>query len=116
MLVYDRKEFVRSFLEWRPGKGPAAAVIRSCDRIGCAVRTRVPGGKVGIFAEPAGAASYAGLTKAVLEGVIKPDDPILVLNTGNGLKDISTAMQAVLQAPIIGPTLEAVENIISCTY
>jgi threonine synthase len=69
-------------------------------------------GKSGIFAEPAGAASYAGLVKAVRKGAVKSDDPILVLNTGNGLKDVSAAMQAVPEAPIIEPTLEAIEKII----
>ncbi len=70
-------------------------------------------GKVGIFAEPAGAASYAGLAKAVREGLITPQDPVVVLNTGSGLKDVKAAMQAAGQAPIIEPTLDAVKKIIS---
>ena len=41
-------------------------------------------GKAGIFAEPAGAAAYAGLVKALEQGLIGPDDPVLVLNTGSG--------------------------------
>jgi threonine synthase len=65
-------------------------------------------GKVGIFAEPAGATSYAGLVKAVAKGWIGSDDAVLVLNTGSGLKDVKTAMQAVQAAPIIEPTLAAV--------
>ena len=64
-------------------------------------------GKVGIFAEPAGATAYAGLCKAVSTGLILPDDPVLVVNTGNGLKDIRAAMQAVQAAPVIEPTLQA---------
>jgi threonine synthase len=67
-------------------------------------------GKVGIFAEPAGAASYAGLVKATDQGLVGGDDPILVLNTGSGLKDVKAAMQAVIEAPIIEPTLEAVKK------
>jgi len=66
-------------------------------------------GRVGIFAEPAGATAYAGLKKAVKEGLISPDDPVLVLNTGSGLKDVRAAMQAVQEAPIIEPTLEALK-------
>jgi threonine synthase len=66
-------------------------------------------GRVGIFAEPAGATAYAGLKKAVKEGLINPDDPVLVLNTGSGLKDVRAAMQAVQEAPIIEPTLEALK-------
>jgi threonine synthase len=69
-------------------------------------------GKVGIFAEPAGAAAYAGLVKAVEQGIVSAEDPILVLNTGFGLKDVRAAMQAVTEAPIIEPTLEAVKRLL----
>lgn len=69
-------------------------------------------GRVGIFAEPAGAAAYAGLVKGAGSGVVGSDDPILVLNTGSGLKDIRAAMQAVTEAPVIEPTLEAVKKIL----
>jgi threonine synthase len=65
-------------------------------------------GKVGIFAEPAGATAYAGLIKAVGQSRIDPGNPILVLNTGSGLKDVKAAMQAVQAAPIIQPTLDAI--------
>ena len=67
-------------------------------------------GKVGIFAEPAGATAYAGLVRAVQQDFIAPDDPILVINTGSGLKDVRAAMQAVKAAPVIEPTLEAVKR------
>ncbi len=67
-------------------------------------------GTAGIFAEPAGAAAYAGFAKALDDGQIKPDDPVLVLNTGSGLKDVHAAMQAVAEAPIIEPTLTALEG------
>lgn len=64
-------------------------------------------GKVGVFAEPAGSAAYAGLIKAVDSGLIEPEDPVVVINTGNGLKDIRSAMQAAGQAPVIEPNLAA---------
>ncbi|HJW89200.1 MAG TPA: threonine synthase [Anaerolineales bacterium] len=67
-------------------------------------------GGVGIFAEPAGAAAYAGLLKAIHTGLVSPDDPVLVLNTGSGLKDVRAAMQAAGEAPIIAPELEAVKK------
>lgn len=67
-------------------------------------------GKVGIFAEPAGSTAYAGLKKALSSGLIQPDDPVLVLNTGSGLKDIRAAMQAVPEAPIIEPNLNALKR------
>lgn len=69
-------------------------------------------GKVGIFAEPAGATSYAGLVKAIQQAKIGKNAPVLVLNTGSGLKDVKAAMQAVHEAPIIEPTLEAVKRVI----
>ncbi|HNE04620.1 MAG TPA: threonine synthase [Anaerolineales bacterium] len=69
-------------------------------------------GKIGVFAEPAGATAYAGLVKATSQGVVGSDDPVLVLNTGSGLKDVRAALQAVQSAPIIEPTLEAVKKIL----
>ena len=69
-------------------------------------------GRVGIFAEPAGATAFAGLVKAAGSGVVGGEDPILVLNTGSGLKDIRAAMQAVHEAPIIEPTLDAVKKVL----
>jgi threonine synthase len=49
----------------------------------------------GVFAEPAGATAYAGLIKAVADGLVNTDDRIVVLNTGNGLKDVASAMKSV---------------------
>jgi threonine synthase len=69
-------------------------------------------GRVGIFAEPAAATAYAGLVKAVDDAVIEPDDPVLVLSTGSGLKDVKAAMQAVQAAPVIEPTLDAVKKVL----
>jgi len=69
-------------------------------------------GGAGLFAEPAGAAAYAGLIKAVGKGLVKPEDPVLVLNTGSGLKDVQAAMQAVSEAPVIEPTLAALRRVI----
>lgn len=67
-------------------------------------------GKVGIFAEPAGSTSYAGLLKAIKQGLISADDPVLVINTGSGLKDVRAAMQAVKEAPVIEPTMASLKK------
>ncbi len=48
----------------------------------------------GVFAEPAGAAAYAGLVAAVDQQLVSVDEKIVVLNTGNGLKDVAGAMAA----------------------
>jgi threonine synthase len=69
-------------------------------------------GRAGIFAEPAGAAAFAGLKEALRIGTIQQDDPVVVINTGSGLKDVRAAMQAVAEAPIIEPTLAAVKKVI----
>ncbi len=50
--------------------------------------------KTGVFAEPAGATAYAGLVKAVELGLVSPEDRIVVINTGSGLKDVASAMKA----------------------
>jgi threonine synthase len=69
-------------------------------------------GRDGIFAEPAGAASLAGFLKAIRDGIVHESENVLVLNTGSGLKDIKAAMQAVPEAPVIEPTLEALKRMI----
>jgi threonine synthase len=51
--------------------------------------------KTGVFAEPAGAATWAGVKKAAKNGMLKPDDFVVAINTGSGLKDINSAMKAV---------------------
>jgi threonine synthase len=69
-------------------------------------------GKAGIFSEPAGATAYAGVLKAAATGIIKADDPVVCIITGSGLKDVKAAMQAVPQAPIIEPSMAALQKII----
>lgn len=66
-----------------------------------------------VFAEPAAAAAYAGLVKAVRAQKVDRDEIIVVVITGNGLKDIRSAMQAAGQATVIEPTLDAVRAAIS---
>jgi len=62
---------------------------------------------MGVFAEPAGATAYAGLVRLAHQGRIRPDERIVVLVTGNGLKDVDSAMQATATAPIpLEPTVE----------
>ncbi len=49
----------------------------------------------GVFAEPAGAAAHAGLIAARDRGLVEPDDDVVVLATGSGLKDVASVMKAV---------------------
>ena len=47
----------------------------------------------GVFGEPAGVTSYAGLKKAVEQGRIDPAWTIVALITGSGLKDVASVMK-----------------------
>lgn len=69
-------------------------------------------GSIGVFAEPAGAAAYAGMVKASASHTVGSEDPILVLNTGSGLKDVRAAMSAMSPAPVIEPRLDAVKKLL----
>jgi threonine synthase len=73
--------------------------------------------RTGVFAEPAGAAAYAGLVKAVDQQMVSGEESIVVINTGNGLKDVAGAMQAmdlVETAPFrIAPDLEALKEVVA---
>ena len=85
--------------------GGAYVVVRD-DDILAAMRDLARG--LAVFAEPAGAAAYAGLAKAAREGIIGADEKVVVMNTGNGLKDVKAAMRAAGEAIKIEPTLKAV--------
>ncbi len=70
----------------------------------------------GVFAEPAGAAAYAGLVKAVEQQLVAGDETVVVLNTGSGLKDIAGAMQAVAQVGTkpfrVAPDIDALQQVV----
>ena len=66
--------------------------------------------KTGVFCEPAAAAPYAGLAEAVDRGWIDPDERVVLLLTGSGLKDVASAMRTVPQPPVIPASLEAVRE------
>lgn len=67
-------------------------------------------GRVGVFSEPAASTAFAGLKKALADGLLTEDDPALVLLTGSGLKDVRAAMQAAGEAPVIAPNLAALNE------
>ena len=48
----------------------------------------------GVFAEPAGAAAWAGLVRAAGVGLVGPTDRVVVISTGSGLKDVASARRA----------------------
>lgn len=65
----------------------------------------------GVFAEPAGAAAYAGAKAALESGVLKPSDRIVVIVTGSGLKDIRSAMRVAGSGHPVAPDPDEVETI-----
>jgi len=62
----------------------------------------------GVFAEPAGAASLAGIRAALRDGLVSSGESVVLLVTGTGLKDVPAAARAVQAPDPIEPTLEAV--------
>ncbi len=74
---------------------------------------RVLARRAAVFAEPAGATGYAGLAKLVREGRIDPEERIVVLVTGNGLKDVASAIKATGQPHLIEPTMEALRQLMA---
>jgi len=67
----------------------------------------------GVFAEPAAAAAYAGLVEAVEQGLVAPDERVVVLATGSGLKDVASAMKAVGQPHVVAPHLDDVKRVLA---
>ncbi len=67
----------------------------------------------GIFAEPASAAGLAGLVEALNQKRIKHDESIVLIHTGNGLKDPATAERVISPPYDIEGTIEALKNTIN---
>ena len=63
----------------------------------------------GVFAEPAGATTMAGLIKAKEQGFFKADDTVVMINTGSGLKDIVTAKKSVEDVEVIRVAVDDME-------
>lgn len=59
----------------------------------------------GLCAEPASAASLAGLKEALAHGIIKSFESVVVVHTGHGLKDPINAEKAVGSPPLCKPNL-----------
>ncbi len=64
---------------------------------------KAAGRLAGVFAEPAAAAAIAGVKRAASEGIIAPHEDALAVVTGNGLKDIRTAISIAGQATDVEP-------------
>lgn len=63
--------------------------------------------KEGIFAEPASAASIAGVMKLNREGCFKGGEKVVCVLTGHGLKDPNIAIKSVGGEPLVVPDTES---------
>jgi len=66
--------------------------------------------KAGVFGEPAGVAGAAGVRRAVDQGIIHRSETVAIIMTGNGLKDIQSAIRAAGRTIAVLPGMEEVRN------
>ena len=66
--------------------------------------------KAGVFGEPAGVAGAAGVKRAVESGIIDPSESVAIIVTGNGLKDIQSAIRAAGRPISVRPDIEEVRK------
>jgi threonine synthase len=74
---------------------------------------RSTGQLAGVFAEPAAAAAVAGLKRGVAEGIIPRQASALAIITGNGLKDIKSAIRAVSGPLEVTPDLGQLSDLLT---
>ena len=65
----------------------------------------------GVFAEPSGAASYAGLLRLLHEGKIARDERVVLLVTGSGLKSIDAVVEAAGNVVPVAKGVEGMEMV-----
>lgn len=67
----------------------------------------------GVFAEPAAAAAFAGFKVMCSEGAIKSDERVLLMLTGNGLKDVDAARRSSKEPLHVRPDLDQLSHLLS---
>lgn len=67
---------------------------------------------IGVFGEPAAAASFAGLLKLRNKDKIEQEDRTVVMITGNGLKDTISAKHVLDKPNIVTPNLNSLKDFI----
>jgi threonine synthase len=70
--------------------------------------------KAGVFGEPAGVASAAGVRRAVELRIIGRSESVAIIMTGNGLKDIQSAMRASGRVIQVRPEMEEIRKAVDC--
>jgi threonine synthase len=71
---------------------------------------KILGSCEGVFGEPAGVAGLSGVMKACREGIIKSDETVSVIVTGNGLKDVKNALKATPKPIVCKPNIEELKR------
>ena len=66
----------------------------------------------GIFTEPAGGTTLAATRRLVADGVIPPDESIVVLITGNGYKTSEIMSDRVIESVKVGRSVRDIEAVI----
>jgi threonine synthase len=89
------------------GAGVIVSDAAILDGIGLLARS------VGLFAEPAAAASLAGLLVALDERLVDRDERVAILVTGTGLKDVPAAARGVFIPAPVAPHLDAVRRLLA---
>ena len=69
--------------------------------------------KTGVFGEPAGVTSFAGILKMKELGLLKGDEKVVSIVSGSGLKDIKSAMKAAGKPNSVEPDIEDLKRIIN---
>ncbi|HZS37750.1 MAG TPA: threonine synthase [Polyangia bacterium] len=67
----------------------------------------------GVFGEPAGVTGVAGLLRAIADGTVKKHETALHIVSGNGLKDVRSAMRACPEARRIKVSLDDVRAVVA---
>jgi threonine synthase len=66
----------------------------------------------GVFAEPASAASLAGVVKSLEKGVLRRGTKVVCVLTGNGLKDPDTAVKTIEPPADANPDIDEIMGMI----
>lgn len=106
--VGDPRDGTRALWAMRDSGGGAVAV--SDEEIIAAIPRLARA--TGVFAEPGGAAAFAGFVKLRKSDVISPDERVVLVITGSGLKDINTARRSVGEPLRIQPDVTQLDKLL----
>lgn len=66
----------------------------------------------GVFGEPAGVTSFAGIMKLKEQGMFTGQESVVSIVSGSGLKDIKSAVAAAGKATVVSPDIEEVKHFV----